>query len=191
MQEEVDLVRAAQAGSHEAFRALVERHRLPVLRTARILLRESALAEDMAQEAWINAWRALAQFDLRYSFRPWMLSIITNCCRMERRRRHAPQTALDDIEEDALPADGADPLAGMLRQEEAAAVARVMKSLPDAQQRVLELRYQADLELAEISLVLDLPLGTVKSRLHRALSTIRQRYEHTQMANALPLEERR
>jgi len=63
MQEEADLVRAAQAGSHDAFRALVERHRLPVLRTARILLREPALAEDMAQEAWINAWGALAQFD--------------------------------------------------------------------------------------------------------------------------------
>ena len=70
MQEEVDLVRAAQAGSHDAFRALVERHRLPVLRTARILLREPDLAEDMAQEAWINAWCALAQFDLRYAFRP-------------------------------------------------------------------------------------------------------------------------
>jgi RNA polymerase sigma-70 factor, ECF subfamily len=190
MQEEADLVRAAQAGSHEAFRALVERHRLPVLRTARILLRECALAEDMAQEAWINAWRALAQFDLRYPFRPWMLRIVTNCCRMERRRRHAPQTALDDIEEDALPMDGADAPAGMLRQEEAA-VARVMKSLPDAQQRILELRYQADLELAEIALVLDLPLGTVKSRLHRALATIRQRYERMQMANALPRGERR
>jgi RNA polymerase sigma factor (sigma-70 family) len=119
-----------------------------------------------------------------------MLRIVTNCCRMERRRRHAPQTALDDLEEDTLPADGSDALAGMLREKEAAAVARVMKSLPDAQQRVLELRYQADLELAEISLVLDLPLGTVKSRLHRALSTIRQRYERTQMANVSPRERR-
>jgi RNA polymerase sigma-70 factor (ECF subfamily) len=191
MQEEVDLVRAAQAGSHDGFRALVERHRLPVLRTARILLREPALAEDMAQEAWINAWRALAQFDLRYPFRPWVLRIVTNCCRMELRRRHAPQTALDDVEEDVLPTDGFDALDGMLRQEEAAAVSRVMKSLPDAQQRVLELRYQADLELAEIALVLDLPLGTVKSRLHRALATIRQRYERSQMANASPQEERR
>ena len=66
---------------------------------------------------------------------------------MELRRRHAPQTALDHVEEVALPTDGSDALAGILRQEEAAAVARVMKSLPDAQQRVLELRYQADLEL--------------------------------------------
>jgi len=87
--------------------------------------------------------------------------------------------------------DGADALTGMLRQEEVAAVSRVMKSLPETQQRVLELRYQADLELAEISLVLDLPLGTVKSRLHRALTTIWQLYERTQMANALPWEVRR
>ena len=82
------------------------------------------MAQGMAQEAWINAWRALAQIDLRYPFRPWMLRIVTNRCRMERRRRHAPQTALHDGEEDALPTDGAAALVGMLRQEEVAAVAR-------------------------------------------------------------------
>jgi RNA polymerase sigma-70 factor (ECF subfamily) len=183
MQEEESLVRAAQAGNQDAFRMLVERHRLPVLYTAHILMRDPLLAEDVAQEAWLNAWRALAQFDLHYAFRPWILRIVTNCCRKDLRRWRPTHTTLDDLDEDALPLDADDALAGMLRQEEAAALARAIASLPEAQQRILELRYQADLELGEIATVLDLPLGTVKSRLHRALAMLRHHYTRKRRAN--------
>jgi RNA polymerase sigma-70 factor (ECF subfamily) len=146
-------------------------------------MRDPLLAEDVAQEAWLNAWRALAQFDLHYAFRPWILRIVTNCCRKDLRRWRPTQTTLDDLDEDALPLDADDALAGMLRQEEAAALASAIASLPEAQQRILELRYQADLELGEIATVLDLPLGTVKSRLHRALTMLRQHYTRTRRAN--------
>src|SRR5215475_3061148 len=98
MPEEVDLIRSAQAADQEAFRALVERYRLPVLRTARILLADSALAEDVAQEAWVNAWRALSQFDRARPFRPWILRIVANCCRMELRRHRGGDATLDLLE---------------------------------------------------------------------------------------------
>jgi RNA polymerase sigma factor (sigma-70 family) len=172
MQEEVDLIRAAQAGSHEAFRALVERHHLLVLRTARILLGNSSTAEDVAQEAWVNTWRALASFDQRRPFRPWMLRIVTNCCRMELRRR-VSETALDRVEA-ALPAEEGDILAGVIQREEFAALDAIITLLPATQRQLVELRYHADLALGEIALVLGLPLGTVKSRLHRALTVVRQ-----------------
>jgi hypothetical protein len=77
MSQDRDLIRSAQTADQEAFRALVERYRLPVLRTTRILLTDSALAEDVAQEAWVNAWRALGHCDSERPFRPSPLS--TGC----------------------------------------------------------------------------------------------------------------
>jgi RNA polymerase sigma-70 factor (ECF subfamily) len=180
MQQEADLIRAAQTGSHDAFRALVERYHLLVLHTARILLDDASTAEDVAQEAWVNAWRALGGFDQSRPFRPWMLRIVTNCCRIEMRRR-APETALEQIEA-ILPAGEDSLLAGVIRREEFAALDMVIASLPALQRQIVELRYRADLALGEIALVMHLPIGTVKSRLHRALTTVRQQVAQEDLA---------
>ncbi len=188
MPEEVDLIRSAQAANQEAFRALVERYHVPVLRTARILLADAALAEDVAQEAWINAWRALAQFDLERPFRPWVLRIVANCCRMELRRRHGADATLDLVEP-ALLSDQSDLLADVVRREEYEALDDAISSLPQAQQQIVALRYRADLDLAEIALVTGLPLGTVKSRLSRALAAIRERVMSANLANSDGVEE--
>jgi RNA polymerase sigma-70 factor (ECF subfamily) len=174
MSQETDLIRSAQAADQEAFRALVERYRLPVLRTARILLADAALAEDVAQEAWVNAWRALGQFDRARPFRPWILRIVANCCRMEL-RRHPEAVAPVALGEGAQLADPSDLLAEVVRREEYAALEDAIASLPPLQRQIVALRYRADLELGEIALVSGLPLGTVKSRLHRALAGIRAR----------------
>jgi RNA polymerase sigma factor (sigma-70 family) len=172
MPQEGDLVRAAQAGSHEAFRVLVDRYHLLMLRTAQILLGDSSTAEDVAQEAWVNVWRALSNFDHSRPFRPWLLHIVTNCCRMEQ-RRVSPQMAPDGAEA-TLQAPEGDLLDGVIRREQFAALDAVITTLPEAQRQLVELRYRADLELAEIALVTGLPIGTVKSRLHRALTAIRR-----------------
>jgi RNA polymerase sigma-70 factor (ECF subfamily) len=179
MSEEEGLIRSAQAADQEAFRALVERYRLPVLRTARILLADAALAEDVAQEAWVNAWRTLGQFDRDRPFRPWILRIVANCCRMELRRRHGADATLDLAEPELL-SDQNDLLADVVRREEYAALDDAIASLPPAQRQIVALRYRADLDLGEIALVTGLPLGTVKSRLHRALAAIR---EHVSVAS--------
>jgi RNA polymerase sigma-70 factor (ECF subfamily) len=190
MPEEIDLIRSAQAADQEAFRALVERYRLPVLRTARILLADSVIAEDVAQEAWVNAWRALSQFDLKRPFRPWILRIVANCCRMELRRRHGADATLDLVEPELL-SDQSDLLADVVRQEEYAALDDAISSLPPGQRQIVALRYRADLDLGEIALVTGLPLGTVKSRLSRALAAIRERVRSANLANPDGVEESR
>ena len=182
MPEEIDLIRSAQAADQEAFRALVERYRLPVLRSARILLADSAQAEDVAQEAWVNAWRALGQFDLERPFRPWILRIVANCCRMELRRRHGADATLDRVKGAQL-SDQSDLLADVVQREEYAALDDAIASLPPGQRQIVALRYRADLDLGEIALVTGLPLGTVKSRLSRALAAIRERVSVASVAN--------
>jgi RNA polymerase sigma factor (sigma-70 family) len=189
MPEDIDLIRSARAADQEAFRALVERYRVPVLRTARILLADSTQAEDVTQEAWVNAWRALGQFNLERPFRPWILRIVANCCRMELRRRHGADATLDLLEGAQL-SDQSDLLADVVRREEYAALDDAISSLPPGQRQIVALRYRADLDLGEIAVVTGLPLGTVKSRLSRALAAIRERVVATSLANPEGMEER-
>jgi RNA polymerase sigma-70 factor, ECF subfamily len=170
MEDDGRLIRAAQAGSQEAFHTLVARYHLLVLWTAQALLADSASAEDVAQEAWISAWRGLDRFDQSRPFRPWLLRIVTNCCRKQARRL-VPQAVLDSVQIAETVQE--DLLTYVIRREEVAALDAVIASLPAIQRQVIALRYRAELDLPEIALVLDLPLGTVKSRLHRALTVIR------------------
>ena len=171
MEDDGRLIRAAQAGSQEAFHLLVARYHLLVLWTAQALLADSASAEDVAQEAWISAWRGFQKFDPSRPLRPWLLRIVTNCCR-KHARRLAPQAVLDSVQ--VVQTVEEDLLTRVIRREEMAALDAVIASLPAIQRQVIELRYRAELDLPEIALVLDLPLGTVKSRLHRALNTLRE-----------------
>ena len=179
MDDESHLVRAARAGSEEAFDALVQRYHLLVLWTAQALLADAASAEDVAQEAWISAWRAFDRFDQTRPFRPWLLRIVTNCCRMHVRSA-ASRVALESADgalpsalPSALPGED-DLLTQVIRREEIAALDVVIAALPSIQRQVIELRYLAELDLGEIAIVMELPLGTVKSRLHRALIALRQ-----------------
>src|SRR5262249_37749981 len=92
---EQDLIGRAQLGDQEAFYQLVEHNAQIVWRTAATLLHDDALAEDAAQEAWLDVWRALDRFHLDRPFRPWLLTIVANRCRMLKRRRTVTTYSLD------------------------------------------------------------------------------------------------
>jgi RNA polymerase sigma-70 factor (ECF subfamily) len=171
---EQDLIRRAQAGDQAAFRQLVERYADVAWRTARALLPERTLAEDAVQEAWLDAWRGLARFELGRPFRPWLVTLVANRSRKAVRRAPPLQVPLDVEGAGKLPG-GEDPGEYWLRAEAAIEVGAALAALPAEQERVLALRYFAELELAEIATVTGAPLGTVKSRLHRALDAVRAR----------------
>lgn len=180
---EESIVLRAQRGDSQAFQQIVEEYHGIAWRTARVLLGDSALAEDILQEAWIDVWRGLPRLQHRQTIRSWLLTVIANRCRMAL-RRPAPAAVSLESEQDVLHVP--DEVEGILerisRQETYASLRTALAGLPADQRRVLELRYFADLELNEIALVASLPLGTVKSRLHRALHTLRTIFRAEQSA---------
>ncbi len=184
---ERQLIRRARAGDQAAFGQLVERHAAVAWRVARVLSADASSAEDAVQEAWLDAWRGLPRFDDARPFRPWLLTLVANRCRKAPRR--PPWPALDDATL-ALLAAADDGLGAVLREETAGEVRATLAALPGAQRRVLELRFFAGLDLAEIALVLGTPLGTVKSRLHRALAAARSRWLAGRAAALVTEEER-
>lgn len=166
------IIQQAQIGDQEAFRQLVEAYHVSAWRTARVLLPAHLAIEDVLQEAWLDVWRGLPRFQRERQFRPWLLTIVANRCRMALRRRNLATVALDDAEVEQIEAVD-DVLAHILRQEADGELQLALETLSAEQRCALELRFFADLELSEIALITNAPLGTVKSRLHRALHNLR------------------
>jgi RNA polymerase sigma factor (sigma-70 family) len=168
------IIMQAQRGDPQAFQQIVEAYHGVIWRTVRILLRDAALTEDIIQETWIDAWRGLPHLQHPQALRSWLLIVVANRCRIA---SHRPVLVTTPLEEDSealfVSYDREDTLDQIVRLENAADLHTALETLSDEQQRVLELRYFADLELSEIALVTEVPLGTVKSRLHRALRTLR------------------
>lgn len=170
--EEFEAVRRCRAGDRAAFRFLVERYGDLVQRTAYLIVRDEGLAEDLAQEAFLAAWKGLATFDPSQPLKPWLVRIVVNRCLNQERRSHPPSQPLgDDLPEATSPS----PETVTLARDAGRLVRGAIASLDEEQRLALVLRYFADLTVPEIAWVLGCPEGTVKSRLHRSLAALRER----------------
>ena len=129
-----------------------------------------ALAEDIAQEVYLELFKNLDRIvsDLHLSF--WLRQAVTRkCIDHTRRLKHRRYQPLEDITEPGVDPEESDPfLAAALRQKVAA--------LPDKMRMVVILRFQEDLKLSEISQALDMPVNTVKTTLRRALARLREKF---------------
>lgn len=174
MERDSDLLAHLRAGDHRAVLAgLMERYRQKVMHLAVSIVRDPALAEDLAQTTFVKAWQALPRFDGRAALSTWLYTIARNTCltAVERERRLVP---LEDFEEAAD--DDGDPLlfgrsaAGQETAGQAAAeydVARLLDQLPEPYRRVVVLFYLEDRSCEEVGALLSMPTGTVKALLHR------------------------
>jgi RNA polymerase sigma-70 factor (ECF subfamily) len=165
------LVRAAQDGSAEAMESLFRRHWPQAHRAAYLVVRDSAAAEDIAQEGFLAAIRALDRFDRRRPFGPWLHRIVVNraidaarsrSLRRELRPDRLPETA-------ASPDSPSDPYPD--------ALLAALGELDPERRAIVVLRYLLDFTPGEIAKALDLPRGTVNSRLRRSLDTLRAELE--------------
>jgi RNA polymerase sigma-70 factor, ECF subfamily len=166
--EERAWVRGAQAGSASDLEALFRHHWPGAYRAAYLVVHDAAAAEDIAQEAFVSAVRALDSFDRRRPFRPWLHRIVVNRAidwtraRALRREVGDEQLAVVPTREDAPPDD--------LSNEAMAALAGLS---PD-HRAVVVLRYVLDYSPGEIADLLELPRGTVNSRLRRGLDALQE-----------------
>jgi RNA polymerase sigma-70 factor, ECF subfamily len=159
------LVRAAQRGSEAAVEELFARHWPDAYRTALLIAHDRAAAEDIAQEAFLSALRALPRFDRRRPLRPWLHRIVVNRAidwsRARRLRGEVGSEALPEIAAPPAPDDlGLGPLGAALG------------SLSPEHRAVVVMRYLLDLTPGEIAATLELPRGTVNSRLRRGLDAL-------------------
>ena len=163
---EHDTVRAAARGERDALTTLFREHWGGVHRLASGLTGSQTAADDIAQDAFERAFRSLARFDGRSSFRTWIHRITVNRS-VDEVRRTKPTVSIDDALDLAAPEHA--PADGALR-------AAVGNLAPD-RRTVVVMRYWLDYTLPEIAAVLDVPEGTVHSRLSRALNDLRSAME--------------
>ena len=138
------------------------------------MIYDRQLAEDITQEAFLDAWRGIEGFDIERPFKPWFLKLVLNRCWMQKRRRVGPTVSLERVEPTRVATDARSADEAMVSGESRQLVREAIVSLEENQRSVVMLRYFAELTVPEIAQVLSLPEGTVKSRLHRALQHLRQ-----------------
>ena len=158
------LVRAAQGGSAEAVDELFRRHWPAAHRAAWLVVHDAAAAEDIAQEAFLSALRALDRFDRRRPLGPWLHRIVVNrAIDWARARALRPEADATALPEPVAP-DATSPIG----DEVVAALA----DLGPEHRAVVVLRHLLGYTPGEIATMLDLPRGTVNSRLRRALDAL-------------------
>jgi RNA polymerase sigma factor (sigma-70 family) len=178
---DAEIVERARAGDVDAFSALVERHRAAVYRAALAALGSPADAEDVAQEAFVTAFRKLATFRGDSSFKTWMLSVAWREALDRRRSLKARLRRFVASSEDGAgpepAAAGRDPEAALLDAELAHRVGGLVRRLPAKLRDPLLLLASGDHGYQEISTLLDVPVGTLKWRVSEARRLLRERLE--------------
>ncbi len=171
-ESDAELVGRVLSGSDTAARELVRRFERPVFNLIARMVRDSAFAEDLAQETFVKAFSHLSSYDPRYKFINWILRIAHNTTIDYLRQPRPVMASLDDeegeIARDRSKSTTETPFAATERQELRAALDAAIGRLRPEYREVVVLRYQEEFSYEEISETLNLPLGTVKSYLHRA-----------------------
>jgi RNA polymerase sigma-70 factor (ECF subfamily) len=164
---DTELIERARAGDAGAFGELVERHKVAVYRAARIALRSADEAEDVAQEAFVAAYRKLGEFRGDSSFKTWLLAIAWNFARSRRRTARLflqRFTSTDEREVQDPPARGESHEDLLIQADLRKQVRRMVMTLPAKFRDVLLLAASGDHTMEEIGIVLGIPTGTVKWR---------------------------
>ena len=163
-----DLVLRIGEGDQEAFRGLFGRYAPAAKALALRVVRQSHLAEEIVQEAFMAVWRSPDGYDQeRGSVKSWLMGMVHHRAvdlvrREEAHRRRAEQSIPEALESEPDPADRVVEEVGA--PQERAAVRAALEELPEEQRRVIELMYFGGRSQSQIATELDLPLGTVKSR---------------------------
>jgi RNA polymerase sigma-70 factor (ECF subfamily) len=168
--DEDELVRAAQTGDRDAFGLLVKRHQRAIYRLCHRFVKDPQDASDLAQEAFLKAYRGIGRFRGDSGFSTWLYRITVNTCLNFRASRRPAGEALSD----SLPAGRVELNeridAGRLQRRVRAAV----EMLPEKQRATLILKTYQELTHQEVAAILGSTVGTVKANLFHALRNLRR-----------------
>ena len=170
---DAELAKQALAGSQDAYQALVRRYAGPAVNLAARMVRDRALAEGLAQDAFVRAFDRLASYNPECRFSGWFFQIVHNVTVDYIRRKRVPSVSLDELQQAGHPGF-ADP--GRLVAPDAAAEQNALTQALDAAlthlrpeyREAVVLRYREELSVEEIGQAMAIPEGTVKTYLFRA-----------------------
>jgi RNA polymerase sigma-70 factor (ECF subfamily) len=181
-------VARAVAGEEAAFRDLVRRYERPVFSLLYRMVRDRALAEDLAQETFIKVLNGIRSYNPQYKFSSWLFKIAHNAAIDHLRRRELETLSLDGSPHatggDArrtpalqLGDRGESPLHHVEARELGAAIEQAIARLRPEYRSCIVLRFVEGYSYEEIAEILDVPLGTVKTHIHRARNELRRYLE--------------
>jgi RNA polymerase sigma-70 factor (ECF subfamily) len=163
------------AGEHRAFEGIVKRWQGPLVNMAWRYCRDRSRAEEMAQEAFLRAWRNLAHWRRESNFSTWLFALAANLYRSELKRFPTVTLPLDEAPEPSQPAPQ---LHEFQEQRQNEALRRAVLNLPLRYREPVILFYFHEMDSAAAAATLKMPEGTLKARLSRARALLRQRFPH-------------
>ncbi|MGA3136374.1 MAG: RNA polymerase sigma factor [Terracidiphilus sp.] len=163
------------AGDLAAFEGIVRRWQGPLINMAWRYCRDRGRAEEMAQEAFLRAWRGLAHWRRESSFSTWLFALASNVFRSELKRFPTETLPLEAAPEPSRPATQHNTLSKELSR---GAVRRAVLALPLRYREPVILFYFHETDVAAAARTMGLPEGTLKARLSRARTLLRQRFPH-------------
>ena len=173
-----EAIEAAQRGDREAFDRLVERYQRDVYRLCYRYVNDHHDASDMAQEAFLKAYKAIGRFRGDSAFSTWLYRIAVNTCLNFRSARKLPSEPL----ENDVPDRGRGVVARLEHEELSEQVRQAVSRLPEKQRATLILKIYHDLTHEEVAAILGSSVGTVKANLFHALSNLRKAMVGTEAA---------
>jgi len=176
------LIESALEGDQKAYGDIVSRFREQIFHFIFRMVKDKAQAEDLTQETFIKAFRALASFNSDYAFSTWLYKIAANNCIDYFRKKKLATTSLDTpikAKDGDLQRDFADqelgPESELISKEQTNQIQTAIDSLPAKYKQAIILRHSQDKSYEEIAEELDIPLGTVKVRIFRAREMLKAR----------------
>ena len=183
MDQDLELMLRVQRGDAESFDALLARHRAPLIHFLVRMVRERALAEDLAQEVFLRVYQARRRWKPDAKFSTWLYRIATNLALNALRDAKgtaaptAPEDGKGENEAARLPDPGPSAVERMMSSERERAIRAAVESLPANQRAAVILHKYQDVDYRQIAKILGVTESALKSLLFRAYETLRERLQ--------------